>query len=268
MKWRWLLLLTPGIALAGELIIKVGDGAGFENGDVIHARNDQRIQWTHAQHICNKRNFGLTADNYRPTGDLFDAYMEATHTLKFTRTGENTILRSNLLTSATDTLSDVPNGAGEYIHAARYLKRRRASTNHLIFGHAGGEYWYAKRRSASTAMVSNVWDVIEAHTAHERTNTTYTVFPWTDAELSKHYVINVDNFNNTKMGLYEESLYDLTGTNIVKTRKYNIDWLNDLGLTVAEKLAIASPTNKVDHRPTKSFLISEKLTAKAVPMEP
>lgn len=238
-----LFIYTP--CLASELIIKIGVGTGFEDGDVIHAMNDRRIKDVHAQHITHPKNCPVGPGIRHEAGCLAQVYLENTKQYKFQRISENEVRRTNLVTLQEDIISDVANKDGEYMDVPLYIARRLKHQTHMIFGGNGSEYWYGGKTDASLANLSTVWTEIEAKTAFLEAD--HTEFPFTDKELSKYYVFKVDDFSDTVRGDLEAPLLDIDD-NVLKVRKTHIDWENDLGLTAGEITQIKDIGIKIDHR--------------------
>ncbi len=149
-----------------ELVLKVNSKAGsesFKDGDILHCWTNRRIKCIHAEVICNVMKFGFTGDGRRPES-LARKFRQHTFQYRMDRVNRTEVLRTNLITLAQDTISNVPNGNGEYIHVQAFLDRQLAYNRHTIFGPIGSEFWFGGRKDFGHTKLDLVWNDIETDT--------------------------------------------------------------------------------------------------------
>jgi len=245
----------PPEPLNGELIIKIGDGGGFEDGDIIHAFNSKKILSVHAQHITHPKKAPKNGDGLRVPDSLLEVYLENTKEYRFERISQREIRKINLVTGEQDIFSDVSNSNGEYIDVPLFIERRLRNDNHMIFGTKGNEYWYGGNTITTDEKIDKVWKEIEKRTEHKKSD--HTSFPFTDNELSNHYAIKIDDFTDNEANEFtapELGEVDEKGDKpVLKQRKHKVDYKNLPGLSEKDKQDISNKNIKKDHRKNKSF---------------
>jgi len=227
--------------IRADVLVKVGNSIGFEDGDIIHAFSESRNLNVYAQHITNPK----SSDGLRVPGTLLQDYLEATKQYKFERISEKEILRTDLFTGSGDTFSDVPNADGEYIDVPLYIERRLRSERHKIFGTKGSEFWYGGRTRITKQTMNNVWDKIEQKSSFRKRD--HTEFPFTDNELSKYYVIKVSDYTQEEINEMSMPLLSSTGA-LLKGRKYKVDYRNLPSISIEKLENINNRSVKVDDR--------------------
>lgn len=264
-KFLFLLLLLPAIPVfSAEFIIQIGAGSdSFEDGDVIHAMNDIRILDVHAQHIVHSKLAERNADTLIPTDSLTAFYLERVKQYRFERTGSLTLTRTNLFTGETDEISDVPNKDGERMNIPMFIARKVQSPRHQIFGEMGAEIWYGGNSSFTLTDMNDIWTEIEVKTSFLKAN--HSDWPFTINETSEYLIFKVDDFDMTERGDLESPLLDDTpDENVLKHRKHNVDWRNDLGLTAKQKSDIESKIGSLDYRFLSVKTRADIITTKTV----
>jgi len=218
-----------------DIIVKIGDGAGYLDGDIIHAFNSVRIADVHAYHVVHPKYMQRDARNAIVAGTLLETYLENIMKYKFERTGEKTVRRTNLWTNEVDFLSDVPNAKGEQMDVALYIARRltlKPNQNNM-FGDVGSEYWYGGNKRKTDAAMDIIWDEIESRTSVVRNYN----FPFTENETKAYMVLKVDNLTAleaTLMSSPELSAEDSEGfEHVIKARKNRVDFTK-IGLSQAQ----------------------------------
>jgi len=255
-------------ASAADVIVHVGNGPQYKDGDILHAANDRRIAEVHVSNICNKRNFGFNKHGLRAAGTVLDAWMQKRSKYVFRRISKYEIQRVTLATDAVEVLSNKPNSDGEYMNVPLFLQRRLKSKQHLIFGTPGAEYWYGGAVTPSQDDLNVMWDLIEQNTAYDRKD--YTQFPYTERELKQHLALKVDDMTDAEASdamapLMSEPEDEDEEPVMLKKRKNRLDYKNDLGFSEAEKADIENVSKKKDYRKTKSAIkLKNVLKAKAV----
>lgn len=228
---NWLLTILIATSIVGvsygqvvdpkytDIIVKVGDGAGYEDGDVLHAFNEKQILNVHAQHAVNPKDMERVNGRIVPNS-LLEKYLEEIQELKFERISETSIRRTNLWTGEVDTISNVPNKNGEYMDVPLYLERRITlqPDRNKIFGSEGSEYWYGGGTRITDANMDEVWDEIESRTSRRRSKE----FPFTENEKRSFMVMKVENLSDEEVADITRPLLDENG-NILKARAAKVD---------------------------------------------
>lgn len=253
-----------------ELIIKTstnGLDPAWQDGDIIHAMNDLRIHDVHAQHICHKNLIGFNGDGLRPANSLTEMYLSKVKQYKFERVSAKEMKRITLATLDEEILSDIPNAKGQAIHVGLYIQRRLLHAKHMIFGTPGAEVWYGGRTRATTAIIDDIWTLIEANTLYLKAN--FGKFPWGLNDQMDHLVITVDDFDNAVRSELESSIYDNADPPVMtKRRKNKVDWKNLPGMTQKIIDDTLADGVKVDISDTFSFSRSQIVDAKTVVVIP
>lgn len=84
-----------------ELLLKVDDGGGFEDGDVLNAFNDHTIKLCHAQHICSPWVALRNSDGYLVGGTHVEEYYKEVYQYRIVRTSATRATRTELATGTT-----------------------------------------------------------------------------------------------------------------------------------------------------------------------
>ena len=233
--WKWTLAISILIVIASinakifgapitpttDIIVKVGDGPDFEDGDVIHAFSQKEILHVHAQHIVHPKNMPRTNQGTIQPGVILEDYLEDIKEFKFERTGQKQVKRTNLWTGEVDFISEQPNAKEEYMDVPLYIKRRLElnPNDNLVFGNAGNEYWYGGGDRITDTLIDKVWDKIEAKTSHNRNYN----FPFTERETKAFAVLKIKNLSDPEIRDLVAPEIDNEGK-IIKTRAKKIDW--------------------------------------------
>lgn len=213
-----------------ELLLMVGDGAGYQDGDILCAYNSRRIALVHAQHIC-------------ASGALLEKLLERSYRYRFQRTGEFTLERIDLRTSETVEYSNKPDSEGQHIDVPLFISRRKRQPNHKIFGAPGSEYWFGGEWQPDTDAI---WNEIENRSAHRRAN--YTLWPLGEQEKRSHLALAVDDFDDAEAELLTAPRQRIVG-DVVETvakRARRVDW-RALSLPVS-RTDIEDRTKAIDIR--------------------
>ena len=142
-----------------EIMLKIGDEAGFLDGDPIHAFNDRKILWTNANVICHHRRAGFNRDGLRPAASAAEEYAKLTSEYKFERVSEREVLRTRIATNEQDVFSDVPklvDGRLQHIFVQDYVDYATKRDTHRIFGAPGAEVWYGGSIRIDTGKVPGI----------------------------------------------------------------------------------------------------------------
>ena len=201
-----------------ELIIKIGDGIKFQDGDLIHAMNDRRISQVHCEHICHRKNQTKNKDGLFDRDTLAEDYYKNTSQYRFERQGDE-VVRTDLTTLEQETFGK------SHIDVELYLKRALRHDRHKIFGTKGNEVWYGGKSVATKEKLDLVWQAIEAKTPKRKA--THTKFPWNENELKRFLVLPVEDFTQEEKAEFESSEIDTTDEEnpvVIKARKNKVDW--------------------------------------------
>jgi len=210
-----------------ELVLKVGAGATYQDGDIVVALNRRRIRCVHAQHICHPVLAGFTRDGLRPDG-LAKQFRERTAEYRFTRVSHTEVQRLNLRTSVTDTLGRNPNARGEAIAVARFIARRVAHPRHCVFGTPGAEQWYGGRSFLTHPDLDVVWSDIETLSAFRESD--HALWPVTRTERAHCLCVAVADFDDARADQLTASTLDVDGHVILKRMHY-VEYATDTRIT-------------------------------------
>lgn len=196
-----------------SLLIKIGDGPNYKDGDILFAVNRRRIRCVHAEHICHIKRAGVTREGLRPANALARWFREHTHQFQFQRVSRTVIERKNLWTGEREWYGP------ESIDVPLFVARRLRHERHVIFGESGREFWFGGRKDFSHAALDKVWHEIESRT-NER-ETSYTQWPFTPHELRTFRAITVNDFDDATSSELMAPIRE--GSTLVK-RKYRVNW--------------------------------------------
>lgn len=208
-----------------ELALKIDDGSGYEDRDVICAFNRRRIRRVHAEHLTSPNLFGFTIEGLRPAGSLARQSLEHTRQYRFDRLSKFVIRRTNLRDGTTEELSDKPNAKGEYIDVPLFLERRLKHPRHSIFGLKGREFWFGGKTYTDHPDLDKVWQEIEARTTERESS--YTLWPAGSDDLKVHLFVSVVEFSDAEAEALTAPWIDETDPEnpvTVKKRNMSADW--------------------------------------------
>lgn len=240
-----------------ELLIKVGAGANFEDGDILCAFNRRRIRCCHAQHICHVRVAPRNGGGLIRTDAVARDWFEATHEYRFERVSPNELDRVTIATGERERLSDKPNAKGQAIDVRLFIVRRKRRPDNYLFGEDGAEIWYGGRIDVSHAKLDLVWQAIEAKSPHRENDEDFQVWPAGIQELKSHLFVPVVDFSDVEAEALVEpwtepdpTAEDPDATRVVKKRNIGCNWrvaavLDRLGVTEAD---VSDKSKSIDKR--------------------
>jgi len=141
-----------------ELIIKVGEGGSYEDGDILCALNDKNVQGTHAQHICHYQYSGFNSDGLRLDGKSL-AFLDCVYQYRFERVNETQVKRTET-DHLGNVLSEETFGKPD-IDVDQFVARRLKHAKHRIFGSKGAEIWHGGHSDLSQDAINTSWDIIQ-----------------------------------------------------------------------------------------------------------
>lgn len=209
-----------------ELLIHIGDGSTYRDGDVLCAFTNRRIQIVHQQHICDYRRhwnrFGLRPNNHSRL------FLDAAYQYTFTRVHRDYIRRDE--TTVDGLIVGTEYYGPESIDVRVYLWRRLQHHAHRIFGVPGREVWHGGRFDMSVNMVRRGWEIIETHTPCRRgwcdfRKVNHSLWPFGREELKAFLPVRL-NHELTEEVANElvAPLYSDDGETMIKKRANRINW--------------------------------------------
>lgn len=235
--------------------IKVGPGAGYEDGDLLCCWNRRHIRCVHAQHICHVKTAARNGDGLIPLTHHSRDWFEHTHLYRFERVSANEIRRTNLATLVEDVLSATPNAAGEQIDVPLFLSRRKQRAENYLFGTDGSEVWYGGQKDFSHAKLDLVWNAIETKTANREVD--FPDFPAGTQDLKSHLLLRINDMDDAAALELTADEWDRTDQQnpvMIRKRKRMIPWRDHRELT-AHIANIDNRDVSVDLRPTVGKLV-------------
>lgn len=213
-----------------ELLLKVGPGAGYEDGDVLCAFNRRRIRCVHAERLCKLD--GYNSDGLRHIGSLGQSLRENIHQYKFQRVTANTIERVNLFDGTIDMFGP------ESIDVDMFIRRRLKNPNHAIFGIAGSEYWYGGNIDTSNDRLDIVWSKLSVDESTQE----FQLWPMGRLDIRHHLAVRVPDFTEEESTALVAPIIEIVGgeEKIFAKRNIKCDWrtylLDDLKVSERQVL--------------------------------
>jgi len=254
-----------------QIVLKVGDGGGYADGDIVDTFNRRRTLCQYAQHYCHPKAAGFTFSGLRPNDSLARMFFEHTHQYRIERISHKAWKRIEIATGKWEVISDVPNAKGEYAHVPEFFDRRLALPGHQIFGEPGREIYYCGRKDFSEATINAVWDEIESRTVLRRIDCD--LYPLGDGDLTDHFAISVDDFDDETAEDLKSPLYDPafvpnefgpSKPAILKKRKHHVRWKDLPGLSGITLNKVMSPKKLVNIQRAVEFVRANIVIAKLV----
>lgn len=232
-----------------ELLLKIGDGAGYQDGDVLCAFNRRRIRCVHVEHLCHVDHAGFNRDGLRPAGSLPQVLRHNTCQYLFRRVSETTIERHNLWSGEVDVFGS------ESIDVREYIKRRLRHNRHAIFGARGREYWYGGSTDVTHSRLDAVWHGIATATGRLESDQQFQLWPMGRLDIRHHLAIRTEDFSDEEQAALESPWLADPDPNkpdepqaTRAKRNIRVDWrhelLDDLGVTEAQVLDPEHPVGR------------------------
>jgi len=243
-----------------EIMLKIGDEAGFLDGDPIHAFNDRKILWTNANVICHHRRAGFNQHGLRPLASAAEEYAKLTSEYRFERVSTKEILRTRMATNEQDVFSDVPrivDGRSQHIFVQEYVDYATKRATHRIFGLPGAEVWYGGSIRIDVGKVDQMWQMIETKTPKRKAD--HKLWPAGGLDLQHHFMFHVEDFDDAAADSLTEPEFGpvtkirngipKTKRMAVKQRKNNSRWEESLGMSGPTVDDIKNKNKRVDRKP-------------------
>ncbi len=254
-----------------ELYCKIGTTNTYEDGDILAAFNDHRIQGVHAEHICHIDNAGGGVNVHRSADTLAEDLLSITSQYKFERISITEVRRTDLTTRDEEIFDDTPrvvDGKNQQMDVRQFVERRLKHHRHSMFGTAGAERWYGGRRDISQAKVDLVWTAIEAKSANLQSDAT--LWPAGIQDLKEHLALRVDDFDDATSNSIvvpdeEQTGVDKNGDPIIVThskRLNSVDWRNISELSADTKESADDKGISVDGRDSDPLVIENIVNTK------
>ncbi|HEY0221084.1 MAG TPA: hypothetical protein VGC58_02565 [Candidatus Paceibacterota bacterium] len=243
-----------------NIVVKVGNGSGYEDGDILVAMNCDRALQVNAENLMRPYDMPRGDNNTIKKGTLLEYYYQRIYEYKFQRISDKVVKRTNLFTGQIDVISDVSNSQGEYIDVPLFIERRitKDPGGNVIFGEKGSEYWYSGNVNVTKQALDQVWSEIKTK---KRINKSCS-FPFTEAEKKNFAVLRAPDMTKEEV---EELVKPLTVIDrdgkeaIIKNRKYKINLENIL--TTKEKKDFSDSAKSKDLR-NRTINISNSIVQK------
>lgn len=214
-----------------EIVLKIGDGGGFEDGDVLTAYTALDTSWKHVQHLAHPRK-SRTVRGYIPKDSPTYTMLRQSSLYLNQRVSSTELMVTDLL-SHQSTLY----GPGS-ININLFLRRRfsnrfdNGAAKLPIFGEEGKEVWFSGYRPPNNGRANRCWEAIEEQLGKDRSSRRYEYFPHGRLDLRSHLVVISARFTENQKRDFRER-----GQSRKRGRK--VEWrdiLSDLGETEARVL--------------------------------
>jgi len=228
-----------------ELIIQTKDSPNpksFQDGDIIHAHNDDYLLWKNTQRITDHRKEDGV---FKAIGGLAYERLLATSKYKFERISHTEVRRTLLSDMSEEVFSNTPNKKGEAMDVNRYVFRRIFFGKAAMFGDEANAVWFGGRTNLSN--LSTLWtDKITPETGLLESDHKQLVYP--PHFLKKHLVVVTEDFDFARRGVLEAPDMDKTDPEnpvMIAMRKHKVDWRNMVGMTIETIGEVEDATKEV-----------------------
>jgi hypothetical protein len=258
-------------------MLKIGAGAGYEDGDIVHAFHDAEILAIHAEQICLPRPRvdgvrqwqGLLGGSlaYLPPGSLAQACCELVFEFRYERISASELRITRLRDDEQRTVRSGKSFTGfdgrpqriDVALATGRMMRTLASPGgrgRPVFGaDAIHVTWYGGRRKRASEYAGDVWDAIEAVTEYSRSTFGRAPLGRMTAR-TKLMVPTLSDFTDARKDALESSEIDETDPDnpvVIRKRRHRVDWEGALGLDAAQRAQVRDKSRAVDLRDVLSI---------------
>lgn len=228
-----------------ELLIKIGDGANYTDGDVLCAFSDRHIACVHAQMICHKDRSQRNGSGWIVRGELSETLLAETMQYRFERISATEVRRVEQATNQSEIFGP------SHIDVRQYLVRRRKHAKNLIFGEDGSEVWYGGRTDYTMPTVRKVWNKIERDTPNRLRDEKHSLWSMGRMDIRHHLAIRT-------VAITEKDVADFTEPQYEVDDNGNFVWdLND-GDQVTESGTTTAIDSPPDDRPGWQIAVASK----------
>lgn len=252
-----------------ELVLNINSPT-YEDGDIIHALNDEKILWTNAENIFwervnNSPSLPKVSGFVGNKFPLLFSCLDQIYRYKFERVSLNEVIRRDKLTGEIIVGSPYSYTSEWQIDVYKHVLNLKYSGG-ILFGKDGREVWFGGPIDKSSFILNKVWNLIEQHTSHIRENNK----KWnaTQTELTNFFFISAENFNNeTSQKLMSDDLSIEVDDDkklllnvkpsLNKKRLYYVDWKNFTKMSFKTKNAVTNKDKQVDLRDKVIFKLED-----------
>lgn len=246
-----------------ELLLKVGEGSGYEDGDILCVFSERRILQCHTEIVCHPR-WGERDGRLLVHGTLVEDYQVASHRFRFERDGAF-LRRIDLETNEEVVFGQKPvkvDGRLMYIDVEAFFARRLKSPRNRIFGVEGAEVFYGRPRAPDMATLDTVWQRIEAETTLRKAD--HSRWPLTEHERKVFLPLSYEALDDVGAAALVKPLYEDEANGIVAKdkngdeikRAHRIDYAAKL--TAQEVEAARDKTRALDLRGSKIMRAADR----------
>jgi hypothetical protein len=199
----------------------------YRDGDILCVMNNRRIRQVHMEHLCHPRVDGKKVKGLACNGyPLLQSMLELTKQYKYERVSNDEVLRTNLRTLDTDTLSPLAVDPKLRMAVVQTCNKMiAADTKSVVFGVAGSEVWYGGRTYVADDDLGQVWTEIETNSSYREEN--FISFPWGRMDGFAHLAITINNMSDARAHELVEADVDNTDPEnpiTVRRRRFYIPW--------------------------------------------
>ncbi len=241
-----------------ELVLKVGDGAKYQDGDVLCAFSDLRISHVHLQHLCCADAKGLNKEGLYVDRDFQELYRSKAFRYRFDRLSEREFMRTDLVTGEVAIGGNDSPDVGLLMDVPLYIARRRRNDPSLLFGPEGKEYWFLDDITPEPAALDELWLAVEDRLAISKDQPEFSLWPLQYQDIRSHLAIRTVDFTEAECEYLLSPDMELDGNGeVVKDehgqprekskRNIKIDWreiLADLGVSESDVLDPRMPVGR------------------------
>lgn len=205
-----------------EIILKIGDSALWEDGDVVEAVNNKTTSATHAEILSDPRKEGFNSDGLRPSG-LGKSYLDCVFQYRFERVSKTEITRTELDSSGLAIENSTEVFGADKINVEEFVLRRYRNPNHKLFGSRGREFWYGGAVSTDENSLSSAWDYIEYYTENLRESDEFKYFPLGSLDKKHFLAVPMVDFVDDAMTEKKEPLWRINDNGLYLWKRTNED---------------------------------------------